>query len=182
MKLLMIAAPGGGKGTQGDRLAAKFGVRHISSGDVLRAEVSAGTPAGRQIAAFQQRGDLVPDEIVFELLTPVVSAAAALGGYILDGFPRTVPQAITAADLGRRLDLTLGAAVYLNVPDPVLIQRLLARARADDTAEVIEHRLQVFAEVAGPLIAYYRDRGILVEVNGDQPPEAITEEIQARLP
>ena len=102
----MIAAPGGGKGTQGDRLAAKFGVRHISSGDVLRAEVRAGTPAGRQIAAFQQRGDLVPDEIVFELLTPVVSAAAARGGYILDGFPRTVPQAIAAADLGRRLDLT----------------------------------------------------------------------------
>ena len=109
-------------------------------------------------------------------------AAAARGGYILDGFPRTVPQAIAAADLGRRLDLTLDAAVYLNVPDPVLIQRLLARARADDTAEVIEHRLQVFAEVAGPLVAYYRDRGILVEVNGDQPPEAITEEIQARLP
>jgi adenylate kinase len=182
MKLLMIAAPGGGKGTQGDRLAAKFGVRHISSGDVLRAEVRAGTPAGLQIAAFQQRGDLVPDEIVFELLTPVVSAAAARGGYILDGFPRTVPQAMTAADLGRRLDLTLDAAVYLNVPDPVLIQRLLARARADDTAEVIEHRLQVFAEVASPLVAYYRERGILVEVNGDQPPEAITEEIQARLP
>ena len=182
MKLLMIAAPGGGKGTQGDRLAAKFGVRHISSGDVLRAEVRTGTRAGRQIAAFQQRGDLVPDEIVFELLIPVVSAAAARGGYILDGFPRTVPQAIAAADLGRRLDLTLDAAVYLNVPDPVLIQRLLARARADDTAEVIEHRLQVFAEMVGPLIAYYRDRGILVEVNGDQPPEAITAEIQARLP
>jgi adenylate kinase len=182
MKLLMIAAPGGGKGTQGDRLAAKFGVRHISSGDVLRAEVRAGTPAGLQIAGFQQRGDLVPDEIVFELLTPVVSAAAARGGYILDGFPRTVPQAMTAADLGRRLDLTLDAAVYLNVSEPVLIQRLLARARADDTAEVIEHRLQVFAEVASPLVAYYRDRGILVEVNGDQPPEAITEEIQARLP
>jgi adenylate kinase len=182
MKLLMIAAPGGGKGTQGDRLAAKFGVRHISSGDVLRAEVRAGTPAGLQIAAFQQRGDLVPDEIVFELLTPVVSAAAARGGYILDGCPWTVPQAMAAADLGRRLDLTLDAAVYLNVPDPVLIQRLLARARADDTAEVIEHRLQVFAEVASPLVAYYRDRGILVEVNGDQPPEAITEEILARLP
>ena len=93
-----------------------------------------------------------------------------------------MPQAITAADLGRRLDLTLDAAVYLNVPGPVLTQRLLARARADDTAEVIEHRLEVFAAAAGPLIAYYRDRGILVEVNGDQSPEAISEEIQARLP
>jgi adenylate kinase len=182
MRLLMIAAPGGGKGTQGERLAEKYDVQHISSGDVLRAEVRAGTPAGREVAAFQLRGDLVPDQIVFNLLTPVVAAAAARGGYILDGFPRTVPQAITAADLGRRLDLTLDAAVYLNVPGPVLTQRLLARARADDTAEVIEHRLEVFAEAAGPLIAYYRDRGILVEVNGDQPPEAITEEIQARLP
>jgi adenylate kinase len=181
MRLLMIAAPGGGKGTQGERLAAKYAVQHISSGDVLRAEVRADTPAGREVAAFQRRGDLVPDQIVFDLLTPVVAAAAARGGYILDGFPRTVPQALTAADLGRRLDLTLDAAVYLNVPGPVLTQRLLARARADDTAKVIEHRLQVFAEMTGPLIAYYRKRGILVAVDADQPPESVTAEIQTRL-
>jgi len=178
----MVAAPGGGKGTQGERLAADYGIQHVSSGDVLRAEVRAGTPVGREVAAYQKRGDLVPDQIVFDLLTPVVSAAAAHGGYILDGFPRTVPQAIAAADIGRRLDLTLDAAVYLNVPDPVLLQRLLARARADDTAEVIKHRLDVFAETSGPLIDYYRDRGILVEVDGDQPPEAITADIKARLP
>ena len=178
----MVAAPGGGKGTQGQRLAAKYGIRHVSSGEVLRAEAQAGTPAGREVAAYQKRGDLVPDQLVFELLTPVVSAAAARGGYILDGFPRTVPQAIAAADVGRRLDLTLDAAVYLNVPDPVLLQRLVARARADDTAEVIRHRLEVFAETSGPLIDYYRDRGIPVEVNGDQPPDSITADIQARLP
>ena len=178
----MVAAPGGGKGTQGARLAAKYGIQHVSSGEVLRAEVGAGTPLGREVAAYQRRGDLVPDQIVFDLLTPVVSAAAAHGGYILDGFPRTVPQATTAADLGRRLDLTLDAAVYLNVPEPVLLQRLLARARADDTAEVIRHRLAVFAETTSPLIDYYRDRGILVEVNGDQPPESITADIRARLP
>jgi adenylate kinase len=182
MRLLMVAAPGGGKGTQGARLAAKYGIQHVSSGDVLRAEVRAGTPLGREVAAYQRRGDLVPDQIVFDLLTPAVSAAAAHGGYILDGFPRTVPQAMTAADLGRRLDLTLDAAVYLNVPEPVLLQRLLARARADDTAEVIRHRLAVFAETTSPLIDYYRDRGILAEVNGDQPPESITADIQARLP
>ena len=93
-----------------------------------------------------------------------------------------MPQAITAADLGERLDLTLDAAVYLNVPEPVLLQRLLARARPDDSAEVIKHRLEVYAETTNPLIAYYRQqRGILVEVDGDQPPEAITAEIQARL-
>ena len=178
----MVAAPGGGKGTQGERLAAKFGILHVSSGEVLRAEVGAGTPAGREIAAFQRRGDLVPDQIVLALLTPVVAAAAARGGYILDGFPRTLPQAVTAADLGRRLDLTLDAAVYLNVPEPVLMQRLLARARADDTIDVIRHRLEVFTETTSPLIDYYRDRGILVEVDGDQPPESITADIQARLP
>jgi adenylate kinase len=94
VRLLMIAAPGGGKGTQSERLAAKFGVQHISSGEVRRAAAGAGTPAGRVVAAHQRRGDLVPDQIVFDLLTPVVAAAAARGGYILDGFPRTVPQAL----------------------------------------------------------------------------------------
>ena len=178
----MVAAPGGGKGTQGERLAARFGIQHVSSGEVLRAEVHADTAAGLEIAAYQRRGDLVPDQIVFELLTPVVAGAAARGGYILDGFPRTLPQAMTAADLGRRLDLTLDAAVYLNVPEAVLMQRLLARARADAPADVIGHRLAVFTETTSPLIDYYRDRGILVEVNGDQAPESITADIQARLP
>ena len=182
MKLLLLAAPGGGKGTQGERLASLYAVQHISSGDVLRAEARAGTPVGREVAGYQRRGDLVPDQIVFGLLIPAVAAAAARGGYILDGFPRTVPQAVQAFDVARRLDFTLDATVYLNVPEPVLLQRLLGRARTDDTAEVIRHRLQVFAETTSPLIAYYQDRGILLEVNGDQPAEAITAEIQARLP
>jgi adenylate kinase len=182
LRLLLLAAPGGGKGTQGERLASLYAVQHISSGDVLRAEARAGTPVGREVAGYLRRGDLVPDQIVFDLLIPAVSAAAARGGYILDGFPRTVPQAVQAFEVARRLDFTLDAAVHLDVPEAVLLQRLLGRARTDDTAEVIRHRLQVFAETTSPLIAYYRDRGILVEVNGDQPPEAITAEIQARLP
>ena len=128
----MVAAPGGGKGTQGERLAADYGIQHVSSGDVLRAEVRVGTPVGREVAAYQKRGDLVPDQIVFDLLTPVVSAAAAHGGYILDGFPRTVPQAMEAFDVAKRLEFTLDAAVYLNVPEPVLLQRLLARAMGRD--------------------------------------------------
>ena len=182
MRLLMVAAPGGGKGTQGERLAAKFGIQHVSSGEVLRAEARSGTPAGRELAAYQQRGDLVPDQIVFDLLTPVVAAAAARGGYILDGFPRTLPQAFAAADLGKRLDLTLDHAIYLNVPGPVLTERLLARARPDDTEDVIRHRLQVFDETTSPRNDDYRDRGILVEVDGDQAPESIAADIQARLP
>ena len=151
--------PGSGKGTQGEALASLYGVEHISSGEVLRVEVRAGTPLGREVAAFQRRGDLVPDQIVFDLLIPVVAAAAARGGYILDGFPRTVPQALQAFDVARRLDLTLDAAVYLDVPEPVLLQRLLGRARTDDTTEVIRHRLEVFAETTSPLIAYYRQPG-----------------------
>ena len=182
MRLLLLAAPGGGKGTQGERLASHFGVRHISSGDVLRAAAGDGSPAGREVAAHQQRGDLVPDQIVFDLLVPVVAAAAARGGYILDGFPRTVPQAITAADIGARLDLTLDATIYLHVPEEVLVQRLLARARPDDSPDVIRHRLEVFTETTSPLIEYYRNRGILVEVDADQPPESITDEIVSRLP
>ena len=182
MRLLLLAAPGGGKGTQGERLASHFGVRHISSGDVLRAAASDGSQAGREVAAYQQRGDLVPDQIVFELLVPVVAAASARGGYILDGFPRTLPQAITAADIGARLDLTLDATIYLHVPEDVLVQRLLARARPDDSPDVIRHRLQVFTDTTSPLIEYYRNRGILVEVAADRTPESITDEIISRLP
>jgi adenylate kinase len=181
VRLLLLAAPGGGKGTQGERLASHFGVKHISSGDVLRAAADDGSAAGREVAAYQQRGDLVPDQAVFDLLIPVVAAAAAHGGYILDGFPRTLPQAINAAEVGARLDLTLDATIYLHVPEPVLVQRLLARARPDDTPEVVRHRLQVFNDNTSPLIEYYRNRGILVEVDADQPPESITDQIVARL-
>jgi adenylate kinase len=185
VRLLLLAPPGAGKGTQGERLAARFGVRHIAAGDLLRAEARAGTPRGREIAAFQERGDLVPDQIVLDVLTPVVVEAAAHGGYILDGFPRTLPQATAAADLAARLGVTLRAAVYLYAPDAVLTRRLLARAsqdgRADDTADVIRHRLQVFAETTRPLIDYYRNRGILVAVDADQPPESVTAGIAARL-
>ena len=183
--MLLLAPPGAGKGTQGERLAVAYGVQHIAAGDLLRAEAQAGTGAGREIAAYQARGDLVPDEIVLDALTPAVVEAAAGGGYILDGFPRTLPQATAAADLAVRLGVTLDAAVYLHAPEEVLTRRLLDRAsqsgRSDDKADVIRHRLQVFAETTGLLVPYYTERGILVEVDADQPPDAVTADIQARL-
>jgi len=185
VRLLLLAPPGAGKGTQGERLATRYGVRHIAAGDLLRAEAQADTPADRQIAAYQARGDLVPDQIVLDALTPVVVAAAAHGGYILDGFPRTLPQAEAAAELAARLGVTLDAAIYLYAPDEVLTRRLLDRAgqggRADDVADVIQHRLQVFAETTGPLVPYYTQRGILVAVDADQPPDSVTADIQAGL-
>jgi adenylate kinase len=185
MRLLLLAPPGAGKGTQGARLADRLGVQHVAAGDLLRAEARAGTPAGREAAAYQKRGDLVPDAIVFDVLTPLVVAAVARGGYILDGFPRTLPQATAAAALGARLGLTLHAVVYLHAPEAVLVRRLHGRAgqggRSDDTAAVIRHRLDVFATSTSPLIDYYRGRGILLAVDADQPPEAVTTEIQHRL-
>jgi adenylate kinase len=119
------------------------------------------------------------------VLTPVVVEAAAAGGYILDGFPRTLPQATAAAELAVRLGVTLDAAIYLYAPAAVLTQRLLDRARqggrADDRADVIRHRLRVYAETTDPLVPYYDQRGILVAVDADQPPAAVTADIRARL-
>jgi adenylate kinase len=185
MRLLLLAPPGAGKGTQGERLAAWSGVRHIAAGDLLRAQAQAGSDLGREIAAYQVRGDLVPDQIVLDVLTPAVTAATARGGYILDGFPRTLPQAVAAAELAARLGVTLDAAVYLYAPEAVLTRRLFDRARlsgrADDTADVIGHRLRVFAETTGPLVPYYSERGILVAVDADQSPGTVTADIQARL-
>jgi adenylate kinase len=185
MRLLLLAPPGAGKGTHCARLSNRLGVQHVAAGDLLRAEARAGTPAGREAAAYQKRGDLVPDAIVFDVLTPVVVGAVARGGYILDGFPRTLPQATAAAALGARLGLTLHAVVYLHAPEAVLVRRLHGRAgqggRSDDTAAVIRHRLDVFATTTSPLIDYYRGRGILLAVDADQPPEAVTTEIQHRL-
>jgi adenylate kinase len=182
LRLLLLAAPGGGKGTQGERLAEFYHIEHISSGEVRRAEAEQDTPLGREVADYQRRGDLVPDQIVFDLVIPIIAAAAARGGYLLDGFPRTLSQAVKAFDIARRGDFTLDAAVYLDVPEQVLVERLADRARPDDTADVIRHRLEVFAATTSPLVAYYRDRGILLEVDGNQPLDVITAEIEARLP
>ena len=121
---------------------------------------------------------------MLDVLTPAVVEAAACGGYILDGFPRTLPQATAAAELAARR-VTLDAAVYLYALEAVLTRRLLGRAsqggRADDVADVIRHRLRVFAETTGPLVPYYTERGILVAVDADQPPDSVTADIQARL-
>jgi adenylate kinase len=185
MRLLLLAPPGAGKGTQGERLAAWSGAEHIAAGDLLRAEAQTGSALGREIAACQASGDLVPDQIVLDVLIPAITAAAARAGFILDGFPRNLSQAVAAAELATRLGLTLQAAIYLQAPEAVLVERLLNRAsqdgRSDDKADVIRHRLQVYAETTGALVPYYAQRGILVSVNADQPPDAVTAEIEGRL-
>jgi adenylate kinase len=185
VSLLLLAPPGAGKGTQGERLAAWSGAEHIAAGDLLRAEAKSGSGLAREIAGYQARGDLVPDQVVLGVLTPAIIAAADRGGFILDGFPRNLAQAISAHQLAARLGITLHAAIYLDAPEEVLTQRLLGRAsrdgRTDDTADVIRHRLHVYAETTGALVPYYTERGILLTVNADQPPDAVTADIQAGL-
>jgi adenylate kinase len=185
MRLLLIGGPGSGKGTQGARLAERLGIEHVASGDALRAEVARGTDVGRRAADHLERGELVPDEVVGELLTPVVAAAAVAGGYILDGFPRNLAQAHVADEALERNGVGLDAVVHLEVPNDELRRRLLARAeiegRSDDTPDVIDHRLEVFAHDTFPLVDHYRDRGMLITVSGDRPPDDVTADVLTRL-
>ena len=182
VRVIMLSPPGAGKGTHGKWLTLQTGATHISSGDILRAEVGRGSDLGRQVAEYTKRGDLVPDELIFRILAPtVVAAARHTGGYVLDGFPRTMPQALRAAQFGADLALTSNAVIYLTAPEDELVSRLLDRAqrdgRADDTLNVIRHRLAVFAEETAPLVDYYRGRGILLELSTDRPEP----EVQADL-
>jgi adenylate kinase len=174
VRVVMLSPPGAGKGTHGRWLTQQTGAAHISSGDLLRAEIERGTGLGRQVAAYTARGDLVPDELIFDVLIPVVVAAAReTGGYVLDGFPRTMPQALRAAQFGVELGLTSDGVIFLTAPEDQLVARLLDRAqrdgRPDDTIGVIRHRLAVYNRETAPLVDYYRGRGILLELSTDRP-------------
>ncbi|WAX55329.1 adenylate kinase [Jatrophihabitans cynanchi] len=181
MNVLLIGPPGSGKGTQGERLAARLGLEHIAAGDLLRAEVRAGTPLGRQVVEFMQRGDLVPDVIIISLVMPKVLAAASGAGYLLDGFPRSVEQAREARALAERVGASPDAVLYLDVPREELIRRILHRAeiegRADDNPQTVANRLQVFNDATAPLIDYYRGRGILHVIDADKDADEVTEAI-----
>ena len=163
----MLAPPGGGKGTQGVRLARELGVQHISSGDVLRGEVARDTELGREVKAHMAAGHLAPDELVTRAVLPALEGR---DGYVLDGYPRTLSQAS---------GLDFDAVVFLNVPDDEVEKRLLARGRDDDTPEAIAERLREYAEDTKPLVEHYR--GVLVEVDGDRPEDEIAAELETRL-
>lgn len=182
MRLLLIGAPGAGKGTQALRLAEILGLTHISSGDLLRQHVAAGTTLGRTVQQYVQAGDLVPDEIVLDMLRKPVVSANETGGYILDGFPRTVEQAQKAYDVARQLGVAVQVALHLDVPREELVRRLLARGRgSEDTEAVIEHRLEVYEAKTRPMLAYYDEREQLVTMNGAQPPDDVTRDAVGRL-
>jgi adenylate kinase len=185
MNVLLIGPPGSGKGTQGERLAERLGLIHISSGDLLRAEVDAGTPIGRKVAAMMQAGDLVPDIIIMALLLRPVIEASEGPGYLLDGFPRSVDQAELVRDAAAGAGVAPHAVIYLDVPRDELVRRILARAavegRADDNPETVRARLKVFDEATLPLVDHYRGRGLLHVINADQDADEVTAAIIAAL-
>jgi adenylate kinase len=180
MRLLLIGAPGAGKGTQAERLAARFGIAHISSGDLLRQHVRDQTALGRTVKSYVDNGDLVPDQVVMDMLRkPVV---AAVRGYVLDGFPRTVEQAEASYAAVRSLGVEVQAAIHLEVPREELVRRLLARGRGTEDAEaVIEHRLQVYQEKTVPLLAYYAGREWMSTVDGSRSADTVHEDIAGRI-
>ena len=177
MRVIMLAPPGAGKGTQGERIASRYGVPHISSGDLFRGEVARQTPLGRTVQRYLDAGDLVPDDVVLNLVMDrVVKAAEDDGGYVLDGFPRTLPQAEAAAAIAAQTSTSAQAVLCLDAPAEVLIARVTGRGehRADDSEQVARHRLAVYAEHSKPLIDYYTRRGIVITVDAAQPVEAVS--------
>jgi adenylate kinase len=184
MRVIMLAPPGAGKGTQGERISARYQVPHISSGEIFREETARQTPLGQQLSGYLERGDLVPDDVVLSIIKDrVVAAARESGGYVLDGFPRTLEQAEAAAEIGREAHTSAQAVVYLDAPADVLIGRLTGRGenRADDSEAVARHRLEVYADHTQPLVDYYAARGILLKIDAASPLDVVSQEIFSAL-
>jgi adenylate kinase len=206
MNIVLLGAPGAGKGTQAQKLVEDFGIAHISTGDLLRAAVKEGSRLGREAKSYMDEGKLVPDKLVIDLVKERLDADDAQAGFILDGFPRNTAQAVTLdselSDLGKSLD----AALLVDVAPEVIVGRLSSRRtcrscgytapagvdvcpscggemyqRDDDKPETIQHRLDVYQSQTAPLVEYYLGHGILVKVDGDRPVDDVYADVKARL-
>jgi len=178
LDLVLLGPPGSGKGTQAALLSEKYRIPAISTGDVLRAQVEAGTPLGQRVKAYLGRGELVPDGLVVDLIQHRLADPDTQQGFILDGFPRTLPQAQALDTMLMALDRPLDAVLYLQVDPQAVRERLGQRHRGDDLQGIIDHRLEVFLEQTAPLIAYYRDQGKLKLIDGVQPPEVVAATVE----
>jgi len=211
MRIVLMGPPGAGKGTQADRLAKAFHMDHLSSGDIFRAERASGSPLGAELAGYMDAGKLVPDETVVKVMAKAIAASTAPGGLLLDGFPRTVPQAEALDEQLRELGKPLDAVVVITADDNEVVARITGRRscpmcgriyhmkfmpprkdevcdadgakltqRPDDRETVVRERLKAYDRQTEPVIGYYRDRAAapVVEVNGNGPPDAVTEEMQ----
>ena len=178
-RLLFLGPPGAGKGTQAERLAAQHGLMHLSTGDLLRAEVRAGSPLGKEAEAVMARGELVSDALVLAIVRERLLQHS--GGWLLDGFPRNLEQAESLDHLLAELGQAIEAAVLLELEDALLVQRMLGRGRADDDETVIRNRLEVYQAQTAPLVAHYEQRGLLHRVDAAGEIEAITARVEAAL-
>lgn len=167
MRLVLVGPPGAGKGTQAVRLAERLDVPHISSGDLFRANLRERTELGLAAQRYMDAGELVPDEVTVGMLRERLAQDDAAKGFILDGFPRTAPQADALDELLRAAGNQLDAVVSLEVPGEVLVQRLLARGRDDDSEDVIRRRQEVYREETSPLLKHYAEQLVTVDAVGE---------------
>ncbi|HAC59364.1 MAG: adenylate kinase [Parvibaculum sp.] len=188
MKLILLGPPGAGKGTQAKRLEDKYGFVQLSTGDMLRAAVAAGTEVGKKAEAIMARGELVPNDVVVGIIAERIEQPDVAKGYILDGFPRNVAQAEALDEMLKGKGTELDAVVELKVDDSILLARIEGRAaetaggaRADDNAEALAKRLTVYHEQTAPLIAYYKGKGKLKTVDGMKDMDEVTRQIEAAL-
>lgn len=181
MKIVLLGAPGSGKGTQGEKLMAQRGIPQISTGDLLRAAVAAETDLGKRARTAMDAGELVADEIVIGMIKERLAQPDTGAGFILDGFPRTEPQAEALDALLDQLGQPLDKVVHLDVDKEEILTRLMSRGRADDSEETIRNRLEVYADQTKPLLDYYGSQGKLVTVMGVGEMDEIFAKINAAL-
>lgn len=181
MRIVLLGAPGSGKGTQAKLLREKLAVPHISSGDLLRSAVKAGTELGRQAGIVMDRGELVSDDIVLGLIEERLSQDDTKNGFILDGYPRNIAQAEALDELLDRMGRPVDEALQINVDTEVVVKRIAGRAeeedRSDDSEEVVRNRLRVYAEQSAPVVDYYTNKGVLSGVLGEGSAEEVFQNI-----
>ena len=178
MNTIFLGPPGAGKGTQAVTIAKRFHLAHISTGELLRKAARNGSPMGKKAGEIMERGSLVPDDVMVSLIREVLPKT---GGFLLDGFPRTVEQAKALDRMLADEKLMLDSVIYIDLADDGAVKRLMGRSRADDKPETIQKRLAVYHRETQPLIEFYRARGILRTVDGSPPPDAVTQAIASQM-
>jgi len=180
-RLIFLGPPGAGKGTQAQIISENHEIPHVSTGDILRAAVAQGTPLGKQAKDYMNRGELVPDALILGLIQDRLSYEDAAEGWILDGFPRNVNQAAFLEELLAQLNQNADCVLNLEVPDEVLVSRLLERKRKDDNETTIRRRLEVYHQDTVPVIDFYQQRKTLKIIDGNQTMEEVTKRLSQAI-